>query len=164
MSKTSHKSRHPGTEADEVRREAEQSEEAIQNFADRLRDGSGGLYLRGISIGSALAAAPIESIDKYVQEFLEDTIGCSPKHEPLLRTLAEQVILAHHTIGRLQCEALASKDTEARRANMQLAISLTGELRRLTKDLAERAELSRNGKGLQVVSESEKMGGQKRTG
>lgn len=152
-------------ELDNIRKAAEGDQSEIDRFRRLLRDDSGGVYLRGISLGTPLAAVPMESIREYIREFVGDAIGSDPKCDPLLRTLAEQVILAHHMIGRLHCEALEAKDSETRRTNVQLATALTGELRRLTKDLVERAEKS-GGRKLKVaatVDDEEKRGPNKRS-
>lgn len=156
----------PRQELDNIRRAAEGDQAEVDRFRRLLRDDSGGVYLRGISLGTPLAAAPMESIKEYIHEFVSDAIGCDPSNDPLLRTLAEQVILAHHTVGRLQCEALESKDAEERRVNLQLAISLTGELRRLTKELVERIEgMGRRNLRVAELADADlkKEGGRKRT-
>lgn len=155
----------PLDELEQIRQNAEGDANEVDRFTRLLRDGSGGIYIRGVTIGSPLAAVPMDALTSYIEEFVGDAIRCDPRSNPLLRSLAEQLVLAHHTIGRLQCEAMESKDPETRRVNMQLAISLLGELRRLSKEICERVASSK-GHGLQVAAvdePKEKAGGRQRT-
>ncbi len=153
-------------ELEDIRRDAEEDQDQIDWFRDLLRDSSGSVYLRGISQNTPFAAAPMESIQDYIQEFVVDAIGCDPSSDPLLRSLAEQVVLAYHTVGRLYNEAFEAQDPEYRRMNLQMAITLTGEFRRLTKDLIDRCE-NAGGRKLQVAeleeTDSKKTRGRKQT-
>ena len=152
-------------ELDDIKKEAESCPQRKARLANLLRDDSGAMYLKGISIGTQNMAVPMESMQSYVREFVEDAIGCDPAQNPLLRTLAEQVVLLHHMISRLHCDAVCKDDLEHRRINTQLASTLTGELRRLTKELREQAALSSTGPSPKVKIFGEKReGGKKRTG
>lgn len=108
--------------------------EAIERIAKLIQNDSAALYLSGIAEDSPLAAAPIESLQMYLNAFLDEFLGQEGRRDPLLMTMAEQIILSKHVIARLYCEGLHEKDPEARRVNIQLATSLTGELRRLIKE------------------------------
>ncbi len=119
------------------------------------------LYLHGISHGSTLGEMPLESLKRYVQSYVRDACG-QKEANPILRTLAEQFILTHHMIGRLHCDGVASEKLEARRLNIQLAISLTGELRRLGAEIHQQLQCSQQKPfAIAGFSSAEKPGGRK---
>lgn len=108
----------------------------IEHYADLLRHDSYPMYLWGINRGLPLGDAPIPSFRKYVDDFTHDVFGES--HDPLVRILVEQLLLSHHVIGRLSCDAVdKSSDLEVRRINLQLVTSLMGESRRQAKELLQ---------------------------
>ena len=150
---------------DDIQKGAESCPESKVRLAKLLRDDSGAMYLKAISLGTQNMAVPLESMQSYVKEFVEDAIGRDPAQSPLLRTLAEQVVLLHHTISRLHCEAVSKDDLDHRRTNIQLASTLTGELRRLTKELREQVAMSSTGPSPKVkIFDEKREGGKKRTG
>lgn len=68
---------------------------------------------------------------------LLDQVGDDCAHDPVLKSLIEQLILAQQMIGRLYADAIAAASIDARRINVQLATTLTGELRRLSAEICE---------------------------
>jgi hypothetical protein len=67
------------------------------------------------------------AFNQYVSDVLEK--GGSPK-DPIERMLMEQLILAHHNIGRLQVQAAGSKGTAEAEMYNTAAVRLMGEFRK----------------------------------
>ena len=126
-------------ELDEIRESAGSDPAAIDLFAQLVRDQMCAMYLSGMGVSSPLAAVPIAALQRYVEHFVLDQVGDDCSGDPILKTLIEQLILAHQMIGRLYADAISATSIEARRVNVQLATSLAGELRRLSIEIREQS-------------------------
>ena len=137
-------------ELDDIRTHAEADPSAIDGFAKLVREQLCAMYLSGVGVSSPLAAVPIEALQRYVEQFVVDQVGDDCSDDPILKTLIEQLILAHQMIGRLYADAISATSIESRRTNVQLATSLAGELRRLSIEIREQSG-RRNARPLAVA-------------
>jgi hypothetical protein len=142
-------------ELEQIRTDAAKDPEEVEKYKDVIKDKAFSMHLFGISMGTPLAAVPIESMQQYLEDFIDELVGEKANLGPLDRLMVEQILLAHHLTGRLQCEALEG-DLETRRTNIQLAITLMGEMRRHVKDIKESVGSSHSNR---VSRTSEKKGG-----
>ena len=90
-----------------------------------------------------------------------DATGSDCAKHPILRTLIEQLLLLHQTIGRLHGDAINAADVEQRRVNLQLAANLTGELRRLAEEVEKMVQSRRSERLPFSTTKAEKSGGAK---
>lgn len=109
--------------------------EVINRSAQVLRWDLFPAYIWGIQRDAGLAEISIEAVRKYVDDYVLDATGSDCRSQPLLRSLLEQSLLLHQTIGRLHGDGLKAATIEDRRQNLQLAASLIGELRRLAQEI-----------------------------
>lgn len=90
-----------------------------------------------------------------------DATGSDCAKHPILRTLIEQLLLLHQTIGRLHGDAINATEIEHRRINLQLAAQLTGELRRLADEIDKMVQSRRSERLPFPTTKAKKSGGAK---
>lgn len=122
-------------------------------------------YVFAIQRNGVMADIPLTACRKYVDDYVLDATGGDCTKQPILRTLIEQLLLLHQTIGRLHGDAINASEIEHRRINLQLATQLTGELRRLAEEIDKTVQ-SRRSERLPFPTEKagKSRGGRKQTG
>jgi hypothetical protein len=124
----------PNEKSDPVQTQEFQTAELSTHLATVLSKQSAAIYLSASMQCSPLSVFTIESHHQYFESFLKDLV---PEFEmtrvdPILRLQVEQVLFAHHNIGRLYADAAIAKDLEVRKALVSVAAQLIAEFRRLS--------------------------------
>lgn len=122
-------------QVDDIRAQYEESTEAIAKMAQTIDERSCAFYLFGASQSSPLRMAPLSSFELYFEEKRRLICGEENADDPILRMLAEQLILTHHSIGRLHLDGSQATEVEAIRVRYSLAALLIGEFRRLAAQI-----------------------------
>ena len=102
--------------------------------AARLRDLGAAAYLYGAAAPVLGEAMDVEAWKRYVDSFVEE-LGVTKASGPVARMMAEQLLLAHHAVGRLHVRA-ATRTSPAEVAAYHSSVSrLMTEFRRTSAAL-----------------------------
>ena len=140
---------------DSIRQTAEQSPDHEQKLADFVTNQSAGMYLTGSNQGSPLRCLTPNAFQIYFDGLYEQ-LGGPECRDPLHRLMVEQLVIAHHTIGRLMMSASTCTDAEMLRTQCTLATQLMSEFRRMVQAV-EAYEPKRAGKPARVLSAKEAL-------
>lgn len=129
----------PASEASPGWRSPAQAAPASEHHAAHLRETSGSAYLY-CTMSRVFREVGPEAYKTYLLKVLEDA---GKPTDPIEQMLVEQIVLAHHSIGRLHVKAATTDDLEAARVYLGSAALLTGEFRRSISTLKSYREPSR---------------------
>lgn len=115
-----------------VRKNVSTTPEADSDHVDRaafnLRYRMGAAYLSAEFKGLSSSALPLESLDVYMQQLMEDA---GQPSDPVVRIMLEQLAMVHHKIGRLNRLSADATTLEEAKVYDAGSACLLGELRRL---------------------------------
>lgn len=151
---------HPHAHPQQAAPEADHAQ-VVAQYAQLVRRDMYPAYICGVQQNGIMADVPLASWRKYIEDYVFDATGSDCKNQPILRTLIEQLLLLNHTIGRLHGDAINASEIEHRRINLQLAVQLTGEQRRLAEEISRMIESGRSKRLPFPAAKSEKKGGAK---
>lgn len=115
-----------------IRQAAEQDPDCEQALADFVMNQSAGMYLAGSNQSSPLRCLTPKAFQKYFDELYAE-IGCPEAKDPLHRLMVEQLVIAHHVIGRLVMNTANCQEIELLRTQCTLAVQLMSEFRRMAQ-------------------------------
>lgn len=96
--------------------------------AFNLRYRMGAAYVSAEFKGVSSSALPLESLDVYLQQLMEDA---GQPSDPVVRIMLEQLVMVHHKIGRLNRLSADATTLEEAKVYDAGSACLLGELRRL---------------------------------
>jgi hypothetical protein len=98
----------------------------VEQKVESLRNATAG-YLYGVASQVVGQAFDVFAWQAYLERFLQDAGNPT---DPIERLLLEQVLLAHHALGRVHVTAGTTADVEAVKACLPAIARLLGEVRR----------------------------------
>ena len=114
-------------------RDAAEKDPAIEDqLVDFLTNKSAGMYLTGANQSSPLRMMTPAAFQKYFDNLYAE-LGGPDSRDPLHRMMVEQLVMAHHAIGRLIMNSSNCHDTDLLRTQCTLSVQLMAEFRRITQ-------------------------------
>ena len=108
--------------------------EQVERAALNLRFRTGAAYLSAEFKGIPSSTLPLESLEVYLQQLMEDA---GQPSDPVVRIMLEQLAMAHHKIGRLNRLSAEATTLDEAKVNDAASACLLGELRRLALAIKE---------------------------
>ena len=103
-------------------------------------------YLQAILTEAIGTGPPREGLQEYLKNVLQQAGGAS---DPIERIIVEQILMMHHSVGRLHIKAASSATHDQDKVYSERATALTAELRRWILALPQYREKSRAKSGEQ---------------